>query len=484
MAIITDLPNELLEEVCLAVRRQSRADGKLKSDLRNFSMVCRAFYRVSFRHIYDVLDLTEGTRCSASELSLLISLIDLNPERGYVVQQLSIGPWDPAEYSPRWSKSESFKRSYALLKRTIEAGKIQHEDIDGLVDYPPGLLVTILLYLMPNVDDLYLVMTPTGLGKPLGTRWLLLAMDIAPLPCREKVKRLDLEYLQSNATTGLVVCRLTMGALLACPNLKIMRCSEDESEVVDRLLELGTGDPNPIAQRLQELELSPVDAPVEVLLSPELADAHKRFTEYDPLCMDRIRAIEGTSPLTGISFYNNFCTIWCIPDIIRVAKGLKEFDCYISTRTQNTREHILGIHLALLANKATLKDIMMTYYKGYGNRHVPNFQLDFSEFEKLKILQVSLILLADIDATVVQIGDVLPSSLKTLTLKIRYSTLTGPSNWDVTVLQVLKNVARLKEMKLPNLKAVDVRVINHPARRSKSENLKVAREMMEESGIK
>ncbi|KAJ6258727.1 hypothetical protein Dda_6778 [Drechslerella dactyloides] len=486
---ITDLPNELLEEIARLVRRICYDSGQYDNVLLNFSMTCRAFYRVAFRYVYDDLDLAEKTRCTSKKVCDLLHLIHKNPERGYAVERLSIGPWDLTEYSNHWPPIESFQRSYEFLKRTITTNKLQDEDMGDLHHYPCGLLVAVLFYLLPNLDDIFFILTPTARNMPSATKWLVMAMDIAPLPCRQKVKSLELEYLES-MPGDILPCRLTIGALLDLPNLEVLRCAENDTPDIQSLafvpdnIPLARTDSNMQGTELtSQLESTQLALSLRDHLSPELSEAYTKFLSYDPTSLDRIKALQGTSLIAEISFYNNPCTIWPIPDILRVPKHLREFDCFIGSKTRDNQEHVYAIHSALLEHRDTLTDITMSYYKGFENRHAPNFQLDFSEFYRLQSLQVSMILLADIELPTIQMGDILPASLEALTLKIRYSALVGVSTWDHAVLEVITKIAALKDIKLEKLKTVDVRVINHSWRPSNSRNLAMARILMKERGI-
>ncbi|KAK6338031.1 hypothetical protein TWF696_001502 [Orbilia brochopaga] len=484
MTCITDLPNELLEEIARTVRRVCYDSGQYDNVLTSFSMTCRAFYRVAFRYVYDDLDLAERNRCTRQRICDLLHLIYKNPERGYAVERLSIGPWDPAEYSSRWPQLESFRRSYEFLKRTITARKLHDEDMADLQYYPSSLLVAVLFYLLPNIDDLFFILSPSGRNLDSATRWLVTAIDIAPLPCREKVKSLELEYLEPIVGDGLVPCRLTIGTLLDLPNLEVLRCAEnDNPDMLDAVIAMHPDHAEGAAPRMQDAELTSRMKTAETTLAPDLLEAYEKFWSYDPMSLDRITALQGTSSIREISIYNNPCTIWPIPEIIRVPKQLKEFDCFIGSKTRDNQEHVRAIHSALLRHHDTLTEITMSYYKGFENRHAPNFQLDFSHFNSLESLQVSIILLADIELPIIQMRDILPPNLKALTLKIRDSALMGVGTWDHAILSVITKIAALREFKLEKLKTVDVRVINHSWRPSNSLNLATARNLMRERGI-
>ncbi|KAF3904606.1 hypothetical protein ABW21_db0204351 [Orbilia brochopaga] len=392
MTRITDLPNELLDEIARLVTRICYDSGQYENVLLNFSKTCRAFYRVAFRYVYDDLNLAEKARCTSERVCGLLRLIHKNPERGYAVDRLSIGPWDSEEFSNRWSRLESFQRSYEFLERTVTTRRLQDEDIEDLQHYPCSVLVAALFYLLPNIDDLFFILTPTGRNIPSATRWLVTAIDIAPLPCREKVKSLELEYVESPFSDSVVPCRLTMGALLDLPNLEVVHCAENDTSDIQSATPLATETVSTeataqdmqlmqISSHLLDLDLAESSLPVEVL------EAYRKFHSYNPNSLERINALRGTSSITEISFYNNPCSIWPIPEIIRVPKGLKDIVCFIGSKTRDNQDHVSAIHSALLEHKDTLTDITMSYYKGFENRHAPNFQLDFSEFHKLETLQ-------------------------------------------------------------------------------------------------
>ncbi|KAF3933948.1 hypothetical protein ABW19_dt0207164 [Dactylella cylindrospora] len=478
MALITDLPNELLEAIAVAYRDLLHDNGLSGKALLDFSMACRAFYRVGFRYVYDTLDLAEKG-CTAGRVIRFLELVQRNPERGYAVQRLSIGPWDPTEHISGIPKTESFHKCYRLLKRTIDTGKLHDEDMDDLKSYPCSLLVAVLFYLLPNIDYLYLGMTPTGRKRSSGTRWLVLAMSIAKLPCYEKVTDVTLEYLSGADNLSLIPCRLTIGSLLELPNLECLWCGEDEASQLEGHLTHAAVGSYPLMGSIQD-----ANPPCPTGFPLEVAEAYNRFLEYDPMRMDKILALQGKSGITEISFYNTPCSVWPVPEIVRAARNLKEFDDFIGSKTRDTREQVLAMHQALLAHKETVTDITLSYYKGFENRHTPNFQLDFSKFEKLETLHISVTLLADIEVGLIEMRDLLPPSLETLCLKIRHTTpIPGPHRWDQAVLEVLKHIAMYKDRKLEKLKTVDLRVINHPSRPSQSRNLGEARELMRDRGI-
>ncbi|KAK6523402.1 hypothetical protein TWF281_001383 [Arthrobotrys megalospora] len=483
MAIITDLPNELLESIALKLRTQYYSDAIFGNVLADFSLVCRAFYRVAFRYIHDDLDLSsmEQKRCTSKKICDLLRQIQRNPERGYVVKTLSIGPWDPTELSNKWSKMESFMKSYSFLKRTIENKALQEQDMKGLEDHPMSVLVAVLLYTLPKLVYIHLVLRSSKREGPLLTRWLLLAIDLAPLPFRETMRGMELEYIELDGT-GMVPCRTTLGALLELPNLESVRFSCEDAD--DTLL-VGSRPEDPELSILQGMKqlASNEDPEATAPLSSVFLEAYGRFQSFDPFCKKKLLAIRNTSSITEFSFYNNPCSTLPIPDIIRVPKGLKDFDCFIGSRTRDSRENVQAVHQALLEHKDTLEYITMSYYKSFENRHNPNFQLDFSAFGRLESLQVSIILLVDIDAHEIGMGDILPVNLENLAVKIRYPSFGGVRSWDEAVVGVITRIARMKDEKLEKLKSVDVKVINHPARASNSLNLKEARRMMDERGI-
>ncbi|KAK6339920.1 hypothetical protein TWF718_009308 [Orbilia javanica] len=488
MAIITDLPNELLEEIAIKLRTRCYNSNNSKKVLADFSLVCRAFYNVAFRYMHDDgLDLSamEKNLCTSERLCKFLRLTQKNPELGYVVRTLAIGPWDPTELSSKWDKTESFAKSYDFLRRTIEGKAIQEEDVEGLEGHPMSVLVAALFYLLPGLEYLHLILQSSQKNGPLLTRWLLLAMDMAPLPARERITGMDLEYVELD-TTKVFPCRTTLGALLGFPGLKHVRFASEDA--ADTLLLAGINpQPQIITKGVESLGLTSGpehDSEYMATPPPEYSKAYEKFRSFDPLCRQRLLDIKGTSTVTGLSFYNNPCNVFSIPDIIRASKELKEFDCFIGTRTRDSREDVQAIHRALLEHKDTLEDLSMSYYKGFENRHNPNFQLDFSAFEKLESLQVSMLLLADIDAPQIVIGDVLPTSIESLAVKIRCPSFTsgGACDWDEVVLCLVKKVVEMK-YKLEKLDAVDVRVINHPPKASESLKLREARMMMSESGL-
>ncbi|EWC44873.1 hypothetical protein DRE_00932 [Drechslerella stenobrocha 248] len=489
MARIVDLPNELLEEIARTLRRICYDSGSYDNVLVDFCMTCRAFYRVAFRDVYDDLDLAEKSRCTSKRVRDLLYLISKNPDRGYAVERLSIGPWDRADYSSHWPKLESFTRSYDFLKRTVQSRKLHEEDLGDLEHYPCSLLVAALFYLLPNIDDLFLIMRPNAKHMPSSTRWLVMAMEIAPLPCREKLRSLEFEYQETTSDRmgfDFVPCRLTIGALLDSPNLEVLRCAENDSAENYLHLDVESMQPYIMSRELQEANHSSQLASAELSLSPDHMEAYRSFMSYDPMNLDKIQALQSTSSITEMSFCNNPCTIWPIPMMLRIPRKLKAFDCFIGSKTRDNREQVLAIHEALLEHKETLTEITLSYYKGFENRSAPNFQLDFSEFRNLESLQASIILLADIEQPHIEMGDILPASLETLTFKIRYSTIfrdVGRYTWDQAVLQVITKIAELKNFKLDKLKTVDVRVINYSWKPSDSTNITLARALMKEHGI-
>ncbi|KAK6352142.1 hypothetical protein TWF730_008974 [Orbilia blumenaviensis] len=485
MAIITDLPNELLEDIALKLRTQYYNSDRFGNVLADFSLTCRAFYQVAFRYMHEDPDLsiTEKNLCTKERICEFLRLAQRNPGLGYVVRTIAVGPWDSTELSNKWGKAESFVRSYGFLKRTVENQAIQEQDVEGLADHPMGVLVAALFYLIPRLGSLHLVLRSAKREDPLMTRWLLLAIDIAPLPFGDTVRRMELEYIEVDSC-GASPCRTTLGALIGLPGLEHVRfTSEDGADT------LPFGEDNlrlSISQKMKGLALNtePEPEPAAVL-SPALLDAYDRFLSYNPLCKNRLLAIRNTSSITDLSFYNNPSRTFLIPDIIRASKNLREFDCFIGSRTRDSREDVQAVHQALLENKDTLEYLCMSYYKGFDNRHNPNFQLDFSAFAKLETLQVSMLLLADIEAPVIRMGNVLPANLENLAVKIRYPSFAhgGRGDWDEVVLCLITRVATMKDEKLEKLNEVDVRVINHPPKASGSLKLKEARRLMGERGI-
>ncbi|RVD88905.1 uncharacterized protein DFL_003069 [Arthrobotrys flagrans] len=487
MTIITDLPNELLEEIAIKLRTQYYDSNRFGNVLADFSLVCRAFYRVAFRYMHDEPDLsaTERDLCTNKRVCEFLRLIQKNPGLGYVVRTLAIGPWDPTELSRKWSKNESFMKSYDFLKRTIESKAVQEEDVERLNDHPMSVLVAALFYLLPGLGYLHLVLQSSKRDEPLSTRWLLLAMDIAPLPFGEKIRGMELEYIELD-TTGVFPCRTTLGALLGLPGLEHVRFTSEDA--ANSLLLAGTYSQLPLSQGVENLVIAPEPEPEPestIVLSSAHSNAYERFRSFDPLCKQRLLDIRNTSSITGLSFYNNPCSTFSIPNIIQASKELKEFDCFIGSRTRDSREDVQAVHRALLEHKDTLEYLSMSYYKGFGNRHNPNFQLDFSAFRRLETLQVSMLLLADIDAPQIIIGNVLPANLDSLAVKIRHPSFASPGvcDWDEVVLCLITKIAGMRDAKLEKLNSVDVRVINHPAKASGSLKLKEARRMMNEMGI-
>ncbi|KAK6499106.1 hypothetical protein TWF481_011676 [Arthrobotrys musiformis] len=486
MAVITDLPNELLEEIAIKLRTEYYNSNRFGNVLADFALVCRAFYRVAFRYMHDEPDLsaTEKNLCTSKRLCEFLRLIQKNPGLGYVVRTLAIGPWDPTELSSKWSRTNSFAKSYEFLKRTIENKAVQEQDLGGLEDHPMSALVAALFYLLPGLGYLHLVLRSSKRDGPILTRWLLLAMDLAPLPFGGKIRGMELEYIDAD-TTGVFPCRTTLGALLGLPGLEHVRFTSEDA--ADTLLLGGINPPLSISQGVEKLVLNSGPEPESnTVLSPAQLEAYAKFLSFDPLCKQRLVDIRSTSSITGFSFYNNPCSTFSIPDIIQASNELKEFDCFIGSRTRDSREDVQAVHRALLEHKDTLEYLSMSYYKGFDNRHNPNFQLDFSAFGKLESLQVSMLLLADIDAPNIVIGNVLPANLESLAVKIRYPSFAtdGGCDWDEVVFCLIAKVAGMKDDgKLEKLNSVDVRVINHPAKASGSLKLKEARRLMEEKGI-
>ncbi|KAF3166404.1 hypothetical protein EYR41_010954 [Orbilia oligospora] len=485
MAIITDLPNELLEQIAIKLRTQYYDSNRFGNVLADFSLVCRAFYRVAFRYMHDEPDLStaEKNLCTRKRVCEFLQLIQKNPGLGYVVRTLAIGPWDQTELSSKWGHNESFMKSYDFLKRTIEHKSLQEEDLHGLEDHPMSVLVAALFYLLPGLGYLHLVLRSSKRGGPLLTRWLLLAMDIAPLPFEEKIRGMELEYNEVDSS-DVFPCRTTLGALLGLPGLEHVRFASEDA--ADSLLLTGINPTLSLSEGLEKLSLTPEpESELATVLSHAHSKAYKRFRSFDPFCKQRLLDLRSKSSITGLSFYNNPGSIFSIPDIIYASKELKEIDCFIGSRTRDTREDVQAIHRALLEHKNTLEYLSMSYYKGFDNRHNPNFQLDFSAFERLKTLQVSMLLLADIDAPQIVMGDVLPANLENLAVKIRYPSFAtgGGCDWDEVVICLITKVAAMKDVKLHKLNSVDVRVINHPAKAPGSSKLKDARRMMDERGI-
>ncbi|KAK6538348.1 hypothetical protein TWF694_011227 [Orbilia ellipsospora] len=395
---------------------------------------------------------------------------------------LDVGPWDPVEYSSPSTLLRSFAKSYAFLKRTLEANRIHEDDIDDVEDHPLSLLVTVLLYLLPRLQRLFIVSLATAPGKSSATRWLLLAMDVAPLAFRETLKWVHWECLRAaSARSQLFGCRLTLGAILAFPKLKFMSLAEDAPEPF-----------KPSEPGDMEVWSSPEHGTKnnigDVELAPELDQVHRRFLAYDPLSMDKLHTVRSASSVLSITFSNDPGSLWPTDEIIRAARKPISIEIALLCPDENDRElmqnHVKDMRAALLEKKETIMELKIGYHSDQEIVPSPYIPFNFSSFENLESLFVSLEFLMDVEAQVedVQIENIFPLGLETLSIGTGSHSDSVEDMWEEILTSVLKGIAVLKDSACMKLREVDVKGLFLEPYWG-SEEWRQAKEMMQQRGI-
>ncbi|KAF3911340.1 hypothetical protein ABW21_db0208049 [Orbilia brochopaga] len=196
------------------------------SAVHALTRTCRRFRQIAYPIYYEKLQVGLGKdKMPVSSVIEFVRLVDRYPERGAAVKELHLGPWLPKNFwigqAPAKGKDGEWDSKADVLQElsriSIDLGLDDPKFLQAIKDGKPDMLLALLLYSLPELDDLnFAVMSFSKPPYKVSSRWLAEAFVYKSPRCAETLD--SLSYRVTGACPD--PWSSTMSELMKFPKLK------------------------------------------------------------------------------------------------------------------------------------------------------------------------------------------------------------------------------------------------------------------------